>query len=265
MNGPRSDTVTVWTTLLASSASVARQSLTAFATWSTALVVCLATPVLSVVFLTAMSSSAGGEAGAAVAYRCAVMVAVTTASALMVDLGMTDRRLGVIDSLLSSGGLASSALWLGRGAVTSAAGMVVGTTTSVVVAAATHELPDVAWHLGFLTVAALAGSVTGLLILAAGLSLRDPHVLATAYALLMPLLSTALLPAAAYPAVLKPLVHLVPGARLIDATRDSAASGRAGALIIEAVLLCALLVVARLAVRASEMRARKNGSAVMTS
>lgn len=265
MNGPRSDTVTVWTTLLASSASVARQSLTAFATWSTALVVCLATPVLSVVFLTAMSSSAGGEAGAAVAHRCAVMVAVTTASALMVDLGMTDRRLGVVDSLLSSGGLASSALWLGRGAVTSAAGMAVGTTTSLVVAVATHELPDVGWHLGFLVVAALAGSVTGLLILAAGLSLRDPHVLATAYALLMPLLSTALLPAVAYPAALKPLVRLVPGAGLIDATRDSAASGRAGALIIEAVLLCALLVVARLAARASEVRARKNGSAVMTS
>jgi len=108
VNGPRSDTVTVWTTLVASSASVARQSLTAFATWSTALVVCLATPVLSVVFLTAMSSSAGGEAGAAVAYRCAVMVAVTTASALMVDLGMTDRRLGVIDSpVLGRAGLVS--------------------------------------------------------------------------------------------------------------------------------------------------------------
>jgi hypothetical protein len=81
----------------------------------------------------------------------------------------------------------------------------------------------------------------------------------------MPLLSTALLPAVAYPSALRPLVHLVPGAGLIDATRESATSGRAGALLIEAVLLCMLLVVARLAVKASEVRARKNGSAVMTS
>lgn len=244
---------------------IACRSLTALASWSTALVICLATPLLSVIFLTLMTSSVGGHAESAVAFRFALVATTTTAAALTIDLGMTDRRYGTIDALLTNGGLRSLGLWLGRLIVTAAIAFAVGFTSSLAIAVTYGSAPDPGWHLVFLVAVSISGSAMGTLILAVGLPLRDPNVIATSFMLLMPLLSTALLPASDYPRWLRPVTRIVPGAHVIDGTRDLTFSAKLTALLLESFLALLVFVGALVVLRVCEVRARRYGTAIMTS